>query len=824
MRKSLILSLGFIAFNAMSLHAQSELLHYSKPAEYFEEALPIGNGTQGAMVYGGVEEEKLTLNDITLWSGEPDKKVFTPKAHQFLGEIREALFREDYKTADELQKKMQGHNSQNYLPLGTLTMRNMLREETMESVKDYQRALDISRAVATLNYSIGGKKISREYFASAPDSVIIIRLKAENGGKISQKIGYHCQLPHHITANGNAITIDGYAPYANYPNGFAYDSNRGIHFRTIISVVNIDGKVEKRNNDELLLSDCSEAIIIIANATSFNGSDKDPVKEGKDFRVIADRIAKNAISKNYDDMLKRHEDDYKSLFSRVKVNLGTTSSDIAALDTDEQLKLYTDNYNKERGYNPDLEELYFNYGRYLLISSSRTEGVPANLQGLWNEHLFAPWSGNYTANINVEENYWPAETTALPEMHNTLISFIKRLPITGAITAKEYYNINEGWCLAHNTDIWGMTCPVGYHNDSPSWANWNMGGTWLSTHLWEHYAFSQDRNYLRSVYPTLKGAADFCLNWMIEKDGKLITAPATSPENIYKTPEGYEGCTVYGGFADIAMIKECLTDTRDAAIILGEDKAYIARIDDALSRLLPYRIGKNGNLQEWYHDWEDKDAKHRHQSHLFGLFPGHQFDMHDKTAENMALRKACARTLEIKGDKTTGWSTGWRVNLQARLGDAKKAYKTLRTLLNFVTPEGYKGKDVRHGGGTYANLFDAHPPFQIDGNFGGTSGYVEMLMQSSLSVINKGGKSKETTTITLLPALPDEWKAEGSISGVRARGGYIVDFAWKNGKVTTLTITDNRQSTKQIGIVTLYVNGKKMSISTKNGKAKTMRF
>lgn len=820
MRKSFLLSLSFIALFASQMNAQSTLLHYSKPAEYFEEALPIGNGTQGAMVYGGIEEERLSLNDITLWTGEPDKTVFTPGAHQWLGSIREALFREDYKTADELQKNMQGHNSQNYLPLGTLTMRNMQRKETAETVKNYQRSLDINRALAQVCYSFEGKNITKEYFASAPDSVIIVHLKADNGAKIAQQIGFHCQLPHHITTDGNTMTIDGYAAYTNHPNGFAYDSNRGIHFRTIIKIVNADGEVEKRNGDELLLTDCTEALIIIANATSFNGSDKDPVKEGKDYMTIADKIVKNAAAKAYAELLSRHETDYKALFSRVSLNLGTTSSDISSLDTNEQLKLYTDQYS----INPDLEELYFNFGRYLLISSSRTEGVPANLQGLWNEHLYAPWSGNYTANINVEENYWPAETTALPEMHNSLISFIKKLPETGKVTAKEYYNVNDGWCLAHNTDIWAMTCPVGYHRDSPSWANWNMGGAWVSTHLWEHYAFSRNRDYLRSIYPTLKGAADFCLGWMIEKDGKLLTAPATSPENIYKTPDGYEGCTVYGGFADIAMIRECLTDARNAAMVLGEDKAFISRIDDALSRMLPYRIGKKGNLQEWYHDWDDKDPQHRHQSHLFGLFPGQQFDINDKTAENIALRNACARTLEIKGDRSTGWSTGWRVNLQARLGNGEGAYHMIRTLLTYVTPENYRGKDRRHGGGTYANLFDAHPPFQIDGNFGGTSGYVEMLMQSRLCIKEKGKKTVEDTEITLLPALPDAWKAEGSISGVRARGGYIVDFAWKNGRIIALTITDNRPSTKLIGTVTLYVNGKKMTVSTKSGKAKTMRF
>lgn len=767
--------------------AQSTLLHYDRPASFFEEALPIGNGAQGAMVYGGINEERLSFNDITLWTGEPDLKVFNPAAHKHLNDTRKALFNEDYATADSLQKLMQGHNSQNYLPLGTLTMRMLEPIDTQGMT--YARSLDIERAVAaaSITSADGTKGFVREYFASAPDSVIVMHLKGIGSTRLSQVLTYHCMLPHQTKAEGKEIIIDGYAAYTNYPNGFQYDSNRGIHFRTIVRIVNTDGTVETRNGDELLLKDCSEATVIIANVTSFNGSDKNPVSEGRDYMTIVRKRMDAAAETAYTQLLSRHETDYSSLFSRVSIDLGTTQEQIRKKTTAEQLRDYT--INNET--NPDLEELYFNYGRYLLIASSRTLGVPANLQGLWNEHLYAPWSGNYTANINVEENYWHAETTALPEMHDVLIDFIKRLPITGRTTAKEYYNVDEGWCLAHNTDIWGMTCPVGYGNDSPSWANWNMGGTWLSTHLWEHYTFSMDREYLKTIYPVLKGAADFCLAWMIEKDGYLITAPATSPENIYVTDKGYKGATVYGGFADLAMIRECLTDTRYAALLLGESEAYIARLDDALRRILPYRIGKEGNLQEWYHDWKDQDAHHRHQSHLFGLYPGHQFDANDKSERNKALRAACDRTLDIKGDRTTGWSTGWRVNLQARLHNAEKAYHMVRTLLSYVTPDGYKGKDARRGGGTYPNLFDAHPPFQIDGNFGGTSGIMEMLVQSVCTVKKKGKKAVESTDISLLPALPEQWKASGSVKGARLRGGYTIDFSWKNGKVVSKKIRRN---------------------------------
>ena len=802
----------------MEAKAQSCLLHYDKPATFFEEALPIGNGTQGAMVYGGMDEERISLNDITLWTGEPESEVYSPDAHKAIQGIREALFNEDYRRADELQKAVQGHYTQNYQPLGTLTIRNTTATDT-DLLAGYSRTLDISKAIATVQTA----SQMREYFASAPDSVIVIHLQALGGSKLNQRFGYHCQLANLQRANVSKenvaeMTIDGYAAWTSKPsyagggNSFQYDSNRSIHFRTLIRVLNKDGQVKVANNDELQLTDCTEAIVLIANVTSFNGNDKDPVKEGRNYKALVRNRIDQAVGKAYDELRQRHEADYTPFFNRVSIDFGTTDPAIQAKTTEEQLLDYT----VKQESNPDLEELYFNYGRYLLISCSRTSGVPANLQGLWNEKILPPWSCNYTSNINVEENYWPAETGNLGEMHQALLGFICKLPVTGTTTAKAYYGVQEGWCLAHNTDIWGMTCPVGEHGGDPSWANWNTGGAWISTHLWEHYTFSMDKDYLREVYPVLKGAADFCLGWLVEKDGYLLTAPATSPENIYRTPDGYDGRTVYGGFADIAMIKECLIDTRDAALVLGEPKEYIDRLNKTIAKLLPYRIGKNGNLQEWYHDWADQDPHHRHQSHLFGLYPGH----HITVAATPDLAAACKRTLEIKGDKTTGWSTGWRVNLQARLHEAEAAYHIYRVLLNYISPDEYQGPGRRRGGGTYPNLLDAHSPFQIDGNFGGCAGVMEMLMQSRLTDFSTS--KNLTARIELLPALPKAWAASGSIKGIRARGGYELDFAWKSGKITSLTIHDKRPANSPAGKLVITQGSKQWKVTTKAGQSKNL--
>ena len=574
----------------------------------------------------------------------------------------------------------------------------------------------------------------------------------------------------------------------------------------------VDADKVRAEGNSVVVDGCREVTLYIVNATSFNGYDKDPVKEGKPYQQIADARLKRLSSVPYPKLWYRHVKDYKALYDRVKLTLGKEHEEDLR-PTDVVLRDYID----ESRFNPQLEALYFQYGRYLLISCSRTPYVPANLQGLWNESILPPWSCNYTSNINVEENYWPAETAALPEMHLSLLTFLKELQGSGELTARAYYGVQKGWCLAHNTDIWAMTCPVGLKTGDPMWANWNMGGAWVSTHIWEHYTFSLDKEFLKEYYPVLKGAAEFCLGWLIttkemgiEGTEYLITAPATSLENAYVNDKGYHGRTVFGGSADISMIRECLTDARNAAIVLGQDTEFVRQANEALKRLLPYKIGKKGNLQEWYYDWDDEDPHHRHQSHLFGIYPGH--DLNDGVHSKEEIHRAASKTLELKGDQTTGWSTGWRVNLYARLHDAKNAYHIYRKLLSYVSPDGYRGPDARRGGGTYPNLLDAHSPFQIDGNFGGCAGVIEMLMQSIYSLSD----GKSAIAIELLPALPENWK-DGSVSGIRARGGITVDMTWKEGRVTVLTLTAERPC-----MVTLTMNGEQKVLKLKKGQHKVL--
>lgn len=779
-------------------------LHYDRPAEHFEEALVIGNGTLGAVVYGGTHTDRISFNDITLWTGMPDTEVTTPGAHKALPEIRALLDKGDYRAADRANRKIQGHYSETYQPLGQLTIEhidNMARKTT-----GYRRSLDIDRAVASTSYRTAGGEFSTDYFASAPDSVIVIRMKA-GGDKINAVLRFKSQLPCSVTSAGGEIVAEGYAAHKSYPSYYKgvadderiiYDPSRGIRFRTVIRAVDKSGtgRIVSYPSGDLKIEGCGDVLVFVTNVTSFNGFDKNPVTEGRDYRALAKKRIGRAVKKTYDELYHTHLYDYQRLFGRVSLDLGKTDPVIAAMPTDRQLRLYTE----ENQINPELEALYFQYGRYLLISCSRTEGVPANLQGLWNEKITPPWSCNYTANINLEENYWAAETANLSEMHRPLLTFIGNLGKTGETTAREYYGVGRGWCLGHNTDIWAMTCPVGLHAGDPSWACWNMGGAWVSTHIWEHYLFTQDKAFLRANYPLLKGAAEFCVGWLTEKDGRLLTSPGTSPENKFITPEGYSAATSYGNTSDLAMIRECLIDARDAARELGIDRDFIRTADRTLARLQPYKVGKDGNLQEWYHDLKDSDPQHRHQSHLFGLYPGH----HLSVGATPDLARACARTLEIKGDKTTGWSTGWRVNLYARLLDADGAYHIYRKLLSYVSPDGYKGADARRGGGTYPNLLDAHSPFQIDGNFGGCAGVIEMLMQST------------PAEITLLPALPGQW-SEGSVSGICARGGFVVDMSWSGGRVTGLRIASRRG-----GSTTVKYNGRSKRLNLRGGETVTL--
>ena len=786
MRNYLLLS-SMICLMATAQTEQAPMvLQYDRPADFFEESLPIGNGKIGALVYGGTDDNIIYLNDITFWTGKPVDRLLDADAHQWIPKIREALFNEDYARADSLQLHVQGPNSQYFQPLGTLHIKDL----GLGAVSDYHRSLSLDSSIVKDSYLRDGKRIEREYFASNPDKLIAIRMR----GDINCRIALTAQVPHHVKSIPTQLTMTGHA---------TGDAQESIHFCTMIRV-ETDGEATA-SDSSLTITNAKQAILYIVNETSFNGFDKHPVMEGAPYLENTANDLWHTQNYSYGQFYDRHLADYKAIYDRVKIRLSSetrqtsqtsqTSRTSVTRNTSDLLKAYTD----DGGQNRYIEELYFQFGRYLLISCSRTPGVPANLQGLWTPHLWSPWRGNYTVNINLEENYWPAFVANMEEMAQPLDEFIRALSTNGQYTARNYYGIDEGWCSSHNSDIWAMTNPVGEKRESPMWANWNLGGAWLVNTLWEHYQFTQDKQYLKTlVYPLMKGAATFCLRWLVDNPrmpGELITAPSTSPENEYVTDKGYHGVTCYGGTADLAIIRELFINTITAGKILGEKNQ---KMEKALAQLHPYTIGHMGDLNEWYYDWDDRDFKHRHQSHLIGLYPGNHLT-------DATLQKAAEKTLEIKGDETTGWSTGWRINLWARMKNGEKAYQIYRKLLTAVAPEKSRMPNYSKGGGTYPNLFDAHPPFQIDGNFGGVAGVCEMLMQSGDGVIE------------LLPALPEAWN-EGSVSGLCARGGYEVSFEWKGGYVRGCSI-----KARNSGTVILKYNGQQKTIKLKAGQTQNVK-